>query len=323
MNAKWIFVLLIVPIGILFFLGLYIRQGVTTDCSVNRKCNSGSQRDISHTLSADFIKPVNPVASPSSNLLTIVSSAQDAYPTVFAEYKMFFESDLKAIEASSMARPGFLAGRIDSFTKKGAESRTVDVLIGRRDTQHGNRPVYSNIVQYTDAEVQEGKSRNAAARLAVLHYFITSSVGGTPYEQTEIMRLFMRWWYAGPYSELTDDAIIGLYEFVAKDLIRHPLVREYAASNLPAGRRPDMTELMLDILQDNTIGDERVHGPIIERACSYLREAECINLLQSVLSDPATPVSPWKAKIIRHAAGLPFKESEKDASMSKEVEISL
>lgn len=323
MRTKRVIVLLIMAAGILCLVGLYMRQGIATVCSFEHTCNSGSQSTHSPSNTSTLLKIGTLVSSqPDSNWRSIVSSAQDTHESVFEECQSFFESDLKAIEANSMARPGFLAGRIDAFTKKGAESRSVDVVVGRRDTEYGNRPLCSNIVQYTDTEVQQGNARNAAARLAVLHYFTTPPRRGTPYEQIEIMRLFMRWWYGASYSELTGDEVIDLYESVAKDRSRSLIVREYAAATLPPDRRPDMTELMLDILRDNTIGDEHLHDPIVERACSYLKGAECLDLLQSVLAGAVTQIPSWKAQRIRRAAGLPFKEPAKEAAANTEVELS-
>lgn len=181
--------------------------------------------------------------------------ARIEHPEVFAD----LANETQKCRGPSGERPGFLSGVLFQFVKRGPESKYVEERIRDKDGKpvfepsvastgetklKGMRAKVIKVEKYTDAEVQTGIARNAAARQAVLEHFLKFLDDGDAYEQSEMVELVNRLWGRGRIKRTEDLAVVdnvpdadALIEAVFKDGSRPEAARMSAACCLPKTNR--------------------------------------------------------------------------------------
>ncbi len=173
------------------------------------------------------------------------------YPAVFCELENLLE-EWRTVEKSTKPRgirPGQLSGRIIAFTKKSPECRQTEEYV--RDN-NGNmvletypskgggklkamRNAKRIVEKYTEAEVQSGIARNAAARQAVLEQFLKFLGEGNAYEQSELVDVVCQLWGHDRVRRNADLAVVDSVPdagTLAADVFRnsaHPLAARMQA----------------------------------------------------------------------------------------------
>ena len=183
-------------------------------------------------------------------------------------------------EHSVGERPGYLSGILLQFARRGPESRFVEQKAGwdseELQGQAGNTLTmrtmrYKKVEKYTDAEVQAGVARNAAARQAVLEHFLKFLPEGSAYEQSEIVDLVYRLWGSGSHEKCQAEPVADvLIEAVYRNRNLPTLARYTAAMRLPRDRRQGVQAFMLDIVTNSSSLGAAKSENLVSGALSYL-----------------------------------------------------
>jgi hypothetical protein len=166
---------------------------------------------------------------------------------------------------------------------------------------------YKQIEKYTDAEVQAGKARNAAARQAVLEHFLKFLGEGDAYEQSEIVDLVNQMWGRNRARRTCDLAVVdhmqdadALIEAVFRDASRPAAVRMRAALCLADAKRAEAQAFMLNVVTNTPTDDSgQQHEDMVNRALAYLEssaDATTLAVLKRQTNGPA-----WKREKIERA----------------------
>jgi len=245
--------------------------------------------------------------------------ARIEHPEVFAD----LANEIQKWRKPSGERPGFLSGVLFQFVKRGPESKYVEERVRDKDGKivfepsgstkgevklRGMRAKLVRVEKYTDAEVQAGIARNAAARQAVLEYFIKFLVEGDAYEQSEMVDLVNRLWGRGRSQRTADLAVVdyvqdadALIEAVFHDGTRPAVARMCAAFYLPDAKRPEVQAFMLNVVTNNPT-DDRGHQSedMVNRALAYLESLADANALAVLKNQTNGPT--WKCQKIEKAS---------------------
>jgi hypothetical protein len=232
------------------------------------------------------------------------------HPEVFAEFATEI-SKWREGEKSSQprgGRPGFLSGMLMSFLKRGPETKHVDERVGWRETPTGvRRPAFKRVEKYTDAEVQVGIARNAAARQAVLEHFLKFLDEGDAYEQSEMVELVNRLWgrdrskRAGDFAAIDHIDADALMEGIFGDATRPAAARMRAAFCLADAKPTEVRAFMLNVVTNTPAEDMyRQSEAMVNEALAYLEssaDATTLAVLKSHTNGPA-----WKREKIEKTA---------------------
>jgi len=236
--------------------------------------------------------------------------ARQYHPHVFADYEELIKKMRKDYPHGE--RPGFLSGTLLRFTKQGPENKYVDEKIGRKTWQDvgpaTNKVVWSDAVykkteKYTDAEVQAGIARNAAARQAVLEHFLKFLDDGDAYEQSEMVELVNRLWGRERIKRTKDLAVVDnvpdvddLIESVYKDDSRSLFVRYTAALCLPKEKQGDLQGFMLTVVAKSMSADFFQSDDLLNRTLSNLESSADAAALAALKSQTNGPK--WKVDAV-------------------------
>ena len=236
--------------------------------------------------------------------------ARQYHPHVFADYEELIKKMRKDYPHGE--RPGFLSGTLLRFTKQGPENKYVDEKIGRKTWQDvgpaTNKVVWSDAVykkteKYTDAEVQAGIARNAAARQAVLEHFLKFLDDGDAYEQSEMVELVNRLWGRERIKHTIDLAVVDnvpdvddLIESVYKDDSRSLFVRYTAALWLPKEKQGDLQGFMLTVVAKSMSADFFQSDDLLNRTLSNLESSADAAALAALKSQTNGPK--WKVDAV-------------------------
>jgi hypothetical protein len=240
------------------------------------------------------------------------------HPAVFADFTNEIQK-WRETERSSNARgdrPGVLSGMLMQFIKRGPESRTIEVGVGWESLPVGSnrqskvimrQRKHEKVEKYTDAEVQVGIARNAAARQAVLEHFLKFLDEGDAYEQSEIVELVNRLWGRARSKRTEDLAIVdnvsdadALIESVFQDNLRPAYARMRAALCLADSKPSEVQAFMLNVVT-NTPTDDRgcQREDMVNRALTHLESTTNVNILSVLKNQTNEP--PWKRERIEKA----------------------
>lgn len=241
------------------------------------------------------------------------------HPKVIAEFADEIQKWREGEKSSKPrgGRPGFLSGILMQFVKRGPESRYVDEKVGRRtwETQGPatNKIVfhdatYKKVEKYTDAEVQAGIARNAAARQAVLEHFLKFLDEGDAYEQSEMVELVNRLWGRERFKRMGDLAAIdhvqdadALVEGVFRDATRPAAVRMRAAFCLADAKPSEVQAFMLNVVTNTpTDGRGQQNEDMANRALTYLESSADANALAVLKNQTNGPA--WKREKVEKAS---------------------
>lgn len=235
------------------------------------------------------------------------------YTNVFEKYQETVESFRERQRSTRPigTRPGLLSGIIYSFATCGPENKSVSVRTGTGQVGNIKSPKYEQVDRYTEGEVRAGRSRNEAARLAILEHFMKFAEEGSEYEQRELVDTVMRLWGEISHEKRADNIPVEVFvEAVAQDETRALSVRVAAITRLPSARRKGERELMLAVLASPNTDKETEHFHVVRQAIGYLKQHD-----RAALQDIATEIR-WKRILIDEAIGLPtpseFKANQDD-----------
>ena len=235
--------------------------------------------------------------------------ARIEHPEVFADFANEIQKWREGEKSPKPrgGRPGFLSGMLMSFLKRGPETKFVDEKVGRRETSFGNRPEFKRVEKYTDAEVQAGIARNAAARQAVLEHFLRFLDEGDAYEQSEMVELVYRLWGSNRSTRTGDLVVIdhvqdadALMDSVFRDATHPAAARMRAAFCLADDKPTEVQAFMLNVVT-NTPAEDMYHQSeaIVSGALAYLEssaDATALAVLKGQTNGPA-----WKREKIERA----------------------
>ncbi|MDI6775554.1 MAG: hypothetical protein QME60_09260 [Verrucomicrobiota bacterium] len=255
--------------------------------------------------------------------------ARIQHPEVFAEFANQIQKWREGEKSSQPrgGRPGFLSGLLLSYVGHGPESKYVYVRDEAEDKRHSGtngltiRGLHRKQVEkYTDAEVQAGIARNAAARQAVLEHFLKFLDEGDAYEQSEMVELVNRLWGRDRSKRTGDLAAIdhvdadALMEGVFGDASRPAAARMRAAFCLADAKPPEVRAFMLNVVT-NTPADDmyRQSEDMVSGALAYLETSADANTLAVLKNQTNGPA--WKREKIEktnHAIEGRLSASPKD-----------
>lgn len=229
------------------------------------------------------------------------------HPAVFDE----FISELKKwhLDPSNSVgvRPGLMSGMLLRFAELGPESRYIEKRVGWEchdlKGEAGNiltmrKPHYERIEKFTNVEVQAGIARNAAARQAILEYFLKFLDEASAYEQSEMVDLVHRLW-GSTSSRLRKDELVAdnLIDAVFRDESRPVAVRMRAAFYLPENRQDEVQEFMLNVVTNIPAVDScYLDENMVNGALAYLEFSADTNTLAVLKGQTNAPA--WKLKKI-------------------------
>ena len=238
--------------------------------------------------------------------------ARIEHPDVFAD----LSNEIAKWREPSGRRPGFLSGVMFQFVKRGPESKYVEERVRDKDgkivfelsesskretTLKGIRAKVVRVKKYSDAEVQAGIARNAAARQAVLEHFLKFLGDSDAYEQSEIVDAVYRLWGSTSHEHRKDEPLAdGLIEVLFMDSSRPIAARMSAANFLPDSRQPDIQKFMLDVVTNNLIAEKnRQNWELLDKALSYLESTTDATALSALKSQTNGPK--WKVDRVAEA----------------------
>lgn len=119
-----------------------------------------------------------------------IVTARMNHPEYFAQYQQFVR-DLRASKDRPLegGRHLIYSGAIRQFMTRGPEKTTVTIRDGFVQTELGHEAKRKEIERWSDAQVAEGKTRNATMRLAVLEYMLKSLDAASSFEVEEMIEL--------------------------------------------------------------------------------------------------------------------------------------
>jgi len=239
------------------------------------------------------------------------------HPEVFAEFAneiQKWREGEKSFQPRG-GRPGFLSGMLMQFVKRGPENKYVEEHIRDEDEKIVFEPSGSSkgeptlkglhakrlkVEKYTDAEVQAGIARNAAARQAVLEHFLKFLDEGDAYEQSEMVELVNRLWGRNRSTRSGDLAVIdhvqdvdALMEGVFCDATNPAAARMRAAFCLADAKPTEVQAFMLNVVT-NTPAEDMYHQSeaMVNGALAYLESSADANTLAVLKNQTIGPA--WK-----------------------------
>lgn len=246
------------------------------------------------TNSMTFLKNVAnlPTASQKEKRLAEILMTRNERPSLFSELAKAVKD---ARENPNYGRGGFFEGCLINFTSVGPESKYV-----WEKTEDGLRKVE----KMTGEEVQSGMARNAAARLALVEYFLKLSQDlNDYYEMPGLLSALKvledgRGWMGKTKRPELGIPTADLIEDVYKDDKRPVAVRVAAAVLLPEGRldKTIVAGLMIKALEDEGLDDDRKYRRTAERAAAYLRLYGDQQALAALKANE--PKARWKHELV-------------------------
>jgi hypothetical protein len=243
---------------------------------------------------------------------TSILLAKINFPEVFTEFQSMFRDTCNKYQHE---RIGVVSGLIIQFTKIGPESRSVEEKMLDKDGKPvfeeilpTNRavvitrvkPKYRTVEKYTDAEVQAGIARNAAARDAVLEKFSKFFNEGNVFEQRVLLDTVYRLWGSTSHERRKTDPIADdLIEAVYKDVSLPLPVRYTAKIYLPQVKQDAAQSFLLEVVKK---GMEEKGSHSEEFFCRALKDMEStadaasLALLKSQTNGPK-----WKVDRVMEA----------------------
>lgn len=260
------------------------------------------------------------------SLLPSISNASNEFPKVFAECNALLESMRAQLLSLRHYRPGELSGKFQVFARSAPESRFVTERVGTYTNRFSVRGKYEKVLKFTEEEVEAGRQRNAAARMAVLDHLLHASDNDPPYMQHELVDLMWQWWWqGGKYRE--EDNISGedLLHALAMNPAR-PAALRFAAATFPPGleQQDVFNAILVAVLQDERISDPLMDGREVSNAVRLLKDHGGEEG-QRLLSEASSSVR-WKQALINQALGIPpppSEEREKPLETMLDLDIAL
>lgn len=254
------------------------------------------------------------------------------HPEVFEELTENIQKwrELRKEESNSLLRQGFFSGLLLKFINEGVESKFVHVHDLAADKEWMDKHPEGSVMisgihrkkveKYTDAEVEAGIARNAAARQAVLEYFLKFLEECDTYEQKDLVDLVFELW--GPLSvtqsrDLTvidhvPDAV-ALIETVMNDDSRPVDVRLRAGYHLYRSKPEEVRAFMMGLVTHIPLDEKgQPRKDIVSKALDYLEYMGDLTTLDELREISNAP--PWKVDLIHKA----IPELERSISIRKE-----
>jgi len=244
------------------------------------------------------------------SILPSISNTSNEFPEVFAECNALLDSMRTELLSLRHYRPGELSGKLKVFARSAPESRFVNERVGTRTVAGVTVGKYEKVLKFTEEEVQAGRQRNAAVRMAVLDHLLHASDNDPPYMQRELVDLMWQWWWKdGKYRE--EDNISG-EDFLHALAINpnRPAALRFAAAILPPclEQKDVFNAILVAVLQDDRINDPLMDGREVSTAVRLLKEHGGEEG-QRLLSEASSSVR-WKQALINQALGLPPPPSD-------------
>lgn len=258
--------------------------------------------------------------SPEERLAARILLSRLTYTNVFEKYQETVESFRQRQRSTRPigTRPGAFSGIVYSFATSGPESRSVSVRTGTGWVGNIKSPKFEQVDRYTEEEVRAGRSRNEAARLAILENFMKFAEEGSEYEQRELVDAVMRLWGENGHKKHADSISGEVFlEAIAQDETRALSVRVAALTRLPSARRKGERELMIAVLASAKTDNETENQHVVRQAIDYLKQHD-----PGALKDIATKIQ-WKRILIDEALGHPTPpelKAEQDDEIVVEVQ---
>lgn len=258
-------------------------------------------------------EPADSVKARQSRILI----ARIQHPKLFAE----FENNINEWRSGekttkpSYGRPGLLSGMLLLFVELGPQNKYVYV---RDDAPERNQSSSNGLIarglyrkkveKYTDAEVQAGIARNAAARQAVLERFLKFLDDGGAYEQSEMVDLVNRLWGRHRNTRMGDYAVTdhvsdseALIATVFRDESRPALARMVAAFCLAGSQPNQVRDFMLGLVTNTpTGGGGEPISEFVDKALVNLESSADANTLAVLKNQTNGPA--WKREKIVKAS---------------------
>ena len=256
-----------------------------------------------------------PSASLHVNLLSTIVEQRSSHRNVFNEYSEYVRSQRQNMKSQQPigARPGFIAGSLVAFARRGVESLDIEEHVGWEKTPYGMVQQTQTVRKHTEEDVSNGRARNKAARIAILEHFLKFAVEGSAYEQRELVETVVLLWGAKNDDGIPVEALL---EELAQDETRDPSVRAAAMAYLPVGKRKGEREIMLMILQSPETKNETECNGVVRQAIDHLKQHD-FQALKGIRSDIY-----WKQVLISEALNLPVPP-EPEASPNSEAVIDI
>ncbi len=234
------------------------------------------------------------------------------HPEVFEEYQSALHWIVESFSQNDgrfFCRPGFFEGLLWRFLVMGPENERWP--LARLDS-NGCIWLTSTEHHFSTEEIEDGRARNKAARMAFLETIIKGMdrVGG--YEQWEMLSLAQSLWGKGGIRTDDNVDISQILFSLSKDGLLHPVVEIIRAENeLTMGER---RALYNALLEDEQSPREDFYGWYVQEAVEFLREnyPEDLEHMKTALR--------WKQRILNSVRVLPAPLDFKDRQET-EVEI--
>ena len=251
---------------------------------------------------------------PIDTALRLVLEERLKNPAVFNDFQIRMKWCLSQFDPKTggyFRMPGILYGFLDQFFMVGPESPSWQRY---SLTEDGRIRRMASDRHFTDDEIERGKQRNRAARMAMLETLLMGMDNLEGYEQSELVNAARDIWIRSPMHKDEVGNMAAILDELAKSSFLHPIVL------LQLGKakysQEELHEIYSRLLDDSM-------SPEWEYYCAYVKEAlEFIKQNHPEELDKLETNLPWKRSAIDVARGLPYKEwrqNDEDQSEAKDA----
>lgn len=239
-------------------------------------------------------------------------------PEVFSDFRRYLSwvrSRFNPDTGTHPCRPGSFYGHIRWFLSMGPEAKHWSI-----NALDENGGMVRNLTDhiFTDIEIEAGKLRNRAARMALLETIIkgTDNLGG--YEQAEMVDVALDFWIRTSKPKDTDINVSAVLDSMAKSGLLHPIAMLHLGKEKYSQK--ELHEIYCRLLDDSM-------SPEFSYYYSYVKEA--IEFLKTHypqdLENAETKLS-WKRAVIDEALGRqtnPFENAENTENQEIVIDVVL
>ena len=250
--------------------------------------------------------------------LSVILTERQKEESVFEDYYRYLGwcvDQFNPKTGNYFYRPGHFEGLMKLFCIAGPESPSWNCYSFNLNGKGGLQRI-PNDHMFTDHEIETGKHRNRAARMALLESLLKGmdKLGG--YEQAEIVNAARAFWICSPRPKDEDVNVSAVLDDMAKSGFLHPIAMLHLGRDKYT--QEELHEIYRHLLDDSM-------SPEWEYYCSYVKEA--VEFLKThYIQDLETAETklPWKKAIIDEALGrpvTPWRRDGPDQESANEVEI--
>lgn len=245
--------------------------------------------------------------------LHAILSARQQNETVFSDFHRYLQwcvSRFNPQTGDYFYRPGHFYGFMEIFCRIGPERSSWNFYLLAQDGSL-KRSMTDRV--FSETEIEAGKLRNRAARMALLETIIKGmdNLGG--YEQAEIIDVAQDFWIRTRKPKDADINVSAVLDAMAKSGFLHPVAMLHLGKDKYSQK--ELREIYNRLLEDT-------NSPGLDYYDSYVKEAvEFLKTHHPQDLEKADTNLPWKRALIDVARGHPCQEWRRDdAAQGNSVE---